>query len=127
MVMTTAPSVPKDAWDRNGETAHVEVENRSTIVAYGALDHAHSAKLYASLSRAIARSPHVVLVDLANVSFIDTAGLGALVSADRQLRARGGHLHVVAASDQVAETLVEYGLSDRFPHLTSVDGTGWRS
>jgi len=48
----------------------------------------------------------LMLVDLANVRFIDSSGLGALLSAQRQLATRGGDLRLCALTPQV-RTLFE--------------------
>ncbi len=48
----------------------------------------------------------LLVVDLLNVRFIDSSGLGALLSAQRQLAARGGDLRLCTLTPQV-RTLFE--------------------
>ncbi|MEU4689859.1 STAS domain-containing protein [Actinoplanes sp. NPDC023714] len=46
-----------------------------------------------------------VVLDLADVSFLDSSGLGLLVVWFKELRARGGRLSVAAVQDIVAQVL----------------------
>lgn len=55
-----------------------------------------------------------IIADLRGASFIDSAGLGALVGSRKELRARGGSLTLVASSDRILQTLRIAGLSDAF-------------
>lgn len=53
-----------------------------------------------------------ISVDLARVSFLDSSGLSALVSAFKALRQSGGHLNLAAAGPQ-ARTALRLTLLDR--------------
>ena len=46
-----------------------------------------------------------IVVDLSRVTFMDPTALGPLVGAVKKVRARGGTLSVVGASDRVARLL----------------------
>lgn len=96
------------------DLARIDMDGQSTLVVYGELDIMSSPKLHEALSSIIGEGPRTVLVDLANVTFIDSSGLGALVAAERRLRASGERLRVVAASTQTAKVIGMTGLSDRF-------------
>jgi anti-anti-sigma factor len=61
-------------------------------------------------------------VELDQVSFIDSAGLGAVAGTARQAAAYGGSLHVVCARPQVRQLFGLAGLQDRVPLARTLDG-----
>ena len=72
----------------------------------------------AELAEAVGQADRGVVVDLSEVSFIDSTGLGALVEAYNRLRRRRGQLTVVAPAGSVAAVLLNLsGLSARLPVL----------
>ena len=75
------------------------------VIASGELDLATVGRLRKSLSRAVeAGGP--IIVDFTDASYIDSSGLGALVSLSRRLRDAGGDLRLVGLSDEL-RTLFE--------------------
>jgi anti-sigma B factor antagonist len=69
-----------------------------------------------------------VVVDLAGVAFIDSAGLGVLIGACRSLRALGGELRLAGARSNVCSLLRMTGISRMIGIYTSVeDAVGDRS
>ena len=71
---------------------------------------------------ALAGSGHPLIVDLNRVTFIDSAGLGALVGAARHADAHGGSLHAVCSRPQVRKLLWLTGVDRRIPLTATVDG-----
>jgi anti-sigma B factor antagonist len=71
----------------------------------------------------VAEGETTVFVDLANVSFIDSSGLSALVVAHRHLESAGGELRLVSVPTTVANVLAISGLDERF----GIDATATRS
>jgi anti-sigma B factor antagonist len=63
-----------------------------------------------------------LIVDLNRVTFIDSAGLGALVGAARRADAHGGSLHAVCARPQTRKLLWLTGVDRRIPLAATVDG-----
>ncbi len=61
-------------------------------------------------------------LDLAAVSFCDSAGLSALVRADRALTAAGGRLLLVNPSARVRRVLDLTGLTEVLTIVDTVDG-----
>jgi anti-sigma B factor antagonist len=57
-----------------------------------------------------------VTVDLTDTEFVDSSGLGALLWAERRLRAVGGELEVVNAQENVLRTFVIAGLDRLLVH-----------
>jgi anti-anti-sigma factor len=64
----------------------------------------------------------ILIVDLSRVTFIDSAGLGALVGAARRAAAHGGSLHAVCARPQTRKLLWLTGVDRRIPLAATVDG-----
>jgi anti-sigma B factor antagonist len=90
------------------ETARFEVvEAPPTIVCHGELDVATVPELDRDLRDITERNPGVtVRVNLADVTFIDSSGLGVLVSALKRARDQGGTVvvdHVEGAPRKVFE------------------------
>ena len=55
-----------------------------------------------------------LIADLRGVGFLDSAGLGALVAARKELRSRAGSLMLVAGPGRVVQMLRITGLADAF-------------
>jgi anti-anti-sigma factor len=59
-----------------------------------------------------------VVVDLSEISFMDSRGMLALLDAQRLLRARSGDLLLGPVSDKVRRVLVVTKVWDLFTHLS---------
>ena len=70
----------------------------------------------------LADSGGTLIADLNRVTFIDSAGLGALVGAARRAAANGGSLHAVCARPQTRKLLWLTGVDRRIPLAATVDG-----
>jgi anti-sigma B factor antagonist len=62
-----------------------------------------------------------VIVDLEQVTFIDSTGLGALVGAYRRAAAHGGSLHAVCVHPQARRLLWLTGVDRRVPLSATLD------
>ncbi len=91
------------------------------VAIYGDLDVVSSATLHAALTKIIEQNPKTLLVDLANVTFIDSTALGTLLVAHRHLHDQGGELRLVAVPAPVARVFEIAGLSDRFHIFADLD------
>ena len=79
----------------------------------GELDLYNAPALREALQDAVARSPERLVVDLAEVTFIDSTALGALVEARSQLR-DGGAFALAAPGLEVRRALEVSGLDRHF-------------
>jgi anti-sigma B factor antagonist len=100
------------------------VEERSplaaVIAASGEVDVATAAELRTAIAQAQGAGCARVVVDLCAVSFIDTAGLAALLNAWRRTR-NGGRLAVACAPGPVLHALKAAGLDGSMPMFVSRD------
>lgn len=62
-----------------------------------------------------------VVVDLENLGFIDSSGLGVLVSALRRVKERGGTLRLVCTKESILKIFRITGLDKVFPLFTSAE------
>ena len=63
-----------------------------------------------------------LIVDLNRITFIDSAGLGVLVSTARRAHVHGGSLHAVCSRPQTRKLLWLTGVDRRIPLSATVDG-----
>ncbi|BAY79882.1 anti-sigma-factor antagonist (plasmid) [Nostoc linckia NIES-25] len=78
----------------------------------GILDGIKGNELRREVSNHVDNGTNVLLLDLKNVKFIDSSGLGALVSAMQMVRKTDGQLFVCSINDQV-KMLFELTKMDR--------------
>jgi anti-sigma B factor antagonist len=103
-------------------TIAVRRERGAVITAVtGEIDISTVHRLRERLSE-IAGHGGTLIVDLNRVTFIDSAGLGALVGAARRAAAHGGSLHAVCARPQTRKLLWLTGVERRIPLAATVDG-----
>ena len=62
-----------------------------------------------------------IVVDLTEVAFIDSAGMGSLIGIRRRCRAAGGDCVLARTSDEVARQLAHADLDRLFPSFERVD------
>ena len=70
----------------------------------------------------LAEGSQPLIVDLNEITFIDSAGLGALVGTARRAAEHGGSLHAVCARPQTRKLLWMTGVDRRIPLEASLDG-----
>ena len=92
----------------------VTQDSSATISPVGEIDLDSVGLLSASLSDTIAAGADRVVVDFAHVTYIDSAGLGALVGAHKRLRAAGGALVLHCAHPRVMRLFKITGLTKLF-------------
>jgi anti-sigma B factor antagonist len=103
--------------DRGLEHAtFVQTERDGTPVlsVAGELDVANADQFRAELRDTLARSDGSVVVDFADLAFIDSSGIGVLVGASKQAAERGGTVRVEHVDHAPRKVFEITGLADRF-------------
>ncbi|MBK4729722.1 STAS domain-containing protein [Oxynema sp. CENA135] len=77
---------------------------------FGLLDRTKVSKFDEEIESCISEEPDIVLIDFQDVSFMDSSGLGAIVSAIRTVQAAGATLFVCSINNQVKMLLELAGL-----------------
>ena len=89
--------------------------SRPVIVVRGEIDVATSPSLRSELASVLALRPEEVTLDLRDVTFVDSSGLGVLVGALKRLRETGGErFSVVGAQHPVRKVFEITGLTALF-------------
>lgn len=83
-----------------------------TLQPAGVLDGVSAGQLRKEVSDIVAEGADTVLLDLKDVTFIDSSGLGVLVATLKMVRAAGGKLVICSINDQV-KMLFELTSMDR--------------
>ena len=95
-------------------TVDVERRDRAVVlVARGVLDFAHAKALREPLDEAVRETEALVVLDLEQVTFVDSTGLALLVSGDHDARGAGGRLRLACPSQQLRRMLATTNLDRR--------------
>jgi anti-sigma B factor antagonist len=103
------------------EVAVEERDGWQVLRLAGEVDVATAPRLRDRLVQLVTTGPATVVVDLSGVTFIDSMGLGALVSGLKRARAHDGDLRLAGASDHVAKVLAITRLDQAFVVAPDVD------
>jgi anti-sigma B factor antagonist len=88
------------------ETVVEATPNGVAIIGFsGRLDLLSAAEAKAKMAEAVEDGHNRVVVDLADVTFMDSSGLGALVGGLKGARQAGGDLRIARATDQILSVL----------------------
>jgi anti-sigma B factor antagonist len=102
---------------------HVHVvEGVQVFELSGSLDIATSPTVRAALSEASERGDHRLIVDLTNVEFLDSTGLGALIGAQRRAKEYDGEVRLVVKEGQILRLLRITGLLKVFAVFATLPG-----
>lgn len=96
-------------------------EGVCTLALEGEVDVYTAPKLKESLVSAIEDGCVNVIVDMDKVSFIDSSGLGVLVSALRRARERDGAVRIVCGRDNILKIFRITGLDKVFPIFSNME------
>ena len=102
--------------------ANSESSERGVVIAAvtGEIDISTVAQLRERLYE-LAGNGGTLIVDLNRVTFIDSAGLGALVGTAQRAAEHGGSLHAVCSQPQPRKLLWMTGVNRRIPLAATVD------
>ena len=91
-----------------------ERDEWTVVTLAGQLDVATAPDLRQALQEAQYAGAHRVVVDLAELQFLDSLGLGVLVGGLRRARLHGGRLVLAGANDRIRQILEVTGLDRTF-------------
>ena len=100
--------------DASFEVTEPEQPGVPVLNVRGEIDVSTSPNFQEALAELISRPPRLWMVNMADVSFIDSTGLGVLVGAVRDMRAAGGDLRLVVTQPQILKLLELTGLDKVF-------------
>lgn len=86
---------------------------RITAALYGDIDHHAARQMRTELDEVIARSrPELLIIDMENVGFMDSSGIGLILGRLKAVRACGGEILIKNARPPIAAVIKLSGLSD---------------
>ena len=91
-----------------------DVDGWTVVAASGEIDVAAAPVLRDRLVQLIADGTTQVVVDLENVDFIDSTGLGVLVGAVRRARSSDGDVRLVCTNSRILKIFGVTGLDEVF-------------
>jgi anti-sigma B factor antagonist len=98
------------------------IDGRAGIVAAdGEIDLASTPRLREALSDHLAAGRTHLLINLCEVTFMDSTGLGVLVGAGKKATGLGGSLRIVCDNPRLLRLLAITGISRSLPVLSTVD------
>lgn len=98
-----------------------ETDGHVVVKVRGVVDFWSAGPLQEQVNFALqGRRPHLVF-DLSEVTFVDSTGLGLLVSVHRRAESGGGWLHIAGPSPQVRRVLEATNLDQIFRLYPDVD------
>jgi anti-sigma B factor antagonist len=103
-----------------------DYDGQVVVELRGELDIAGAASVATVLTGVVTRQPKVI-VDLADLEFIDSSGLAALAHARKRARDAGGEVVLAGPQRQVARVLALTRLIDAFSVHASVDEAAGRA
>jgi anti-anti-sigma factor len=87
-------------------------EDLRRIVITGHLDTPGTEEISAALHE-LATGPRAVIVDLSSVDFAASIAIGQLIATAQEVRARGGHMVLLARGTGMVMTTLKMGAIDR--------------
>lgn len=85
-------------------------DGTATVSLHGEIDILTVEQVRVALGEAVAGGPQQIVVDMAEVNFIDSTGLGALISGFQRARDQGIPFRLARPSHNVRQILVLSGL-----------------
>ncbi|HZA77251.1 MAG TPA: STAS domain-containing protein [Acidimicrobiales bacterium] len=98
-----------------------EIAGWTVVSVYGELDVATSPSLRERLIRLVGDGSPRLVLDLEGVDFLDSTGLGTIVSALKRARTHGGDLRLVCTEARIRRLFEITGLDKAVPLHASLD------
>ncbi|MCB0978710.1 MAG: STAS domain-containing protein [Acidimicrobiales bacterium] len=96
----------------------------SVLRVGGEIDVATAPGLRQRLVALVGEGRYRIVVDMSQVDFIDSTGLGVLIGTLKRVRSHGGELHLVCDVDRVVRVFEITGLDTIFTMHRSLDAIG---
>ena len=93
----------------------------TVVVVGGEIDVYTAPKLREQLIDLVSAGSYHIIVDMENVEFLDSTGLGVLVGGLKRVRAHDGSLRLVCTQERILKIFRITGLTKVFPIHVSVD------
>ena len=103
------------------EIPDVDVEGWTVVAASGEIDVATAPALRDRLTELVEAGTAHLIVDLEDVDFLDSTGLGVLVGGVRRARSEGGDLRLVCTNTRILKVFEATGLQDVFTIGATID------
>ncbi|WP_096186811.1 STAS domain-containing protein [Evansella halocellulosilytica] len=87
-------------------------DKKDTVYLTGEVDVYTAAKLKESLTPLTEKEKNTVIIDLSNVSYIDSTGLGIFIGALKSSTKCGGSLRIIGMNDRVKRLFEITGLNE---------------
>lgn len=98
-----------------------EVSGWTVVNVYGELDVATSPEFRALLIQLVNDGASRLVLDLDGVDFLDSTGLGTLISGLKRARTHGGDLRLVCTQTRITRLFEITGLDKAVPLLPTLD------
>ena len=98
----------------NFEVSTTDERGVPVVAVRGEVDVATAPDLHAQLLGLAGRGTTLAVVDLTDVTFVDSTALGVLVSAAKEFRSGGGDLRLVVTEPHLAKVFTITGLDEVF-------------
>jgi anti-anti-sigma factor len=106
------------------ELLRLEVEPRGNVIVarlIGSANMVNVANLQDDLFAIVDRNPRQIVLDLSQLAFINSVGLGGIIAAHVRSRRQNGAISIAAPSAEILELLRVTNLTRLFPVYDSVD------
>jgi len=101
------------------EIISINRENVLIIRIKGNIDLYNTVNVDKALDEALEKRPSVLALDLSDVKFIDSTGIGALINALRAIKNFYGEMILFGLQDDLVNTFQQAALGDFFNILTA--------
>jgi anti-sigma B factor antagonist len=98
-----------------------QIAGWTVVSVYGEVDVATSPALRELLIRLVSEGSSRLVIDLEGVDFLDSTGLGTIISALKRARTHGGDLRLVCTQARIARLFEITGLDKAVPLQPTVD------
>ena len=98
-----------------------EADGTTVVAVGGEIDVYTAPRLRDKFTELVAAGSYDIIVDMQNVEFLDSTGLGVLVGGLKKVRAHEGSLDLVCNQDRLLKIFRITGLTKVFPIYDTLD------